>query len=254
VRAALRLFEPFLPERAMTLRNEIGWVYGALGEVRDLEVQIDHLKRWRARVEPDERAALDTVRRLLEERREAARTAMLHVLDARRYEHIIATCIAMLRQGTRGMPPAARRPVLSVAPDLLRRSMRKLKRAGQDIDQSSSAAELHALRIRCRRLRYALEFVGPLYGKKLKRVVRTLVALQDLLGMHQDAEVRAERLRELCRTHEPAFPRHTVLAVGQIAGRSKEQAARLREHVPTLLAKARGRRWRRLRRAMHAAR
>ena len=57
-----------------------------------------------------------------------------------------------------------------------------------------SAEQLHALRIRAKRARYALEFLGDLTGKSGKRLVKRLVELQDLLGGHQDAVVAAERI------------------------------------------------------------
>jgi inorganic triphosphatase YgiF len=43
MRAAMKVFEGTLPERAKWLREELRWVAGVLGEVRDLDVQIGRL-------------------------------------------------------------------------------------------------------------------------------------------------------------------------------------------------------------------
>ena len=48
-------FRPFLTPRVLALRDELGWVAAALGEVRDLDVQIDRMDEWREGV-PEERA------------------------------------------------------------------------------------------------------------------------------------------------------------------------------------------------------
>ncbi len=43
LRAALALFAGVLPVRAQTFRQELGWLAGVLGAVRDLDVQLEGL-------------------------------------------------------------------------------------------------------------------------------------------------------------------------------------------------------------------
>ena len=46
LRAAIRLFRPFLPARFDRLGAELRWLGGVLGDVRDLDVQIEQLEEW----------------------------------------------------------------------------------------------------------------------------------------------------------------------------------------------------------------
>ena len=48
-------------------------------------------------------------------------------------------------------------------------------------------------------MRYTLEFLADVYPQHARPVVKRLIALQDLLGLHQDADVAIERLRLLAR-------------------------------------------------------
>jgi CHAD domain-containing protein len=55
---------------------------------------------------------------------------------------------------------------------------------------------LHALRIACKRLRYALEFFREVLGPNTKALIKEIVAMQDHLGDLQDAVVARRLLRE----------------------------------------------------------
>ncbi len=50
-------------------------------------------------------------------------------------------------------------------------------------------AELHAVRIRAKRVRYAAEAVAPAVGKGAKRFASAVAGVQEVLGDHQDAVV-----------------------------------------------------------------
>jgi CHAD domain-containing protein len=78
---------------------------------------------------------------------------------------------------------------------------------GRAIDDSSPAESLHELRKRGKELRYLLELFGtPLHpGDVVKPLVRSLKALQDTLGRHQDREVQRASLRSL-RDHVSTLP------------------------------------------------
>ena len=74
MRTALAVFAPVLPPEVRALRREFGWVADALGEVRDLDVQIAWLREEAAALGggPDE-SSLTPLIDLLEARREGAR-------------------------------------------------------------------------------------------------------------------------------------------------------------------------------------
>jgi hypothetical protein len=121
---------------------------------------------------------------------------------------------------------------------------------GKKITSKSPASDYHRLRIRCKALRYALEFHTDLYGKVAQKVIRDLVALQDLLGEHQDAEVAAAWLRGLIGERRSRLAGHTAFVAGRLAERYERRARRLRARFHKRRKVMAARNWARLQRAM----
>ncbi|HET7737900.1 MAG TPA: CHAD domain-containing protein [Tepidiformaceae bacterium] len=251
LRAAMSAFRPFISPRLEATRLELGWVGTSLGEVRDLDVQIERMEEWRGTFDS---AALDELEALLDSRRVAARKRMLAALDSRRYDLLVERFSAILRRGPARTYAPGRVPILAVAPDLIERRYRRLRKGGDGIRKDSAAAAYHALRIEGKKLRYALEFVGPIYGEQALAFARRVTALQDLLGLHQDADVAQDMLREMAGSAGRRLSPGTVLTMGMIAERYRSHAAELRQGFPGVYRSLRGKEWDRLVRSMEKRR
>jgi CHAD domain-containing protein len=253
LRAALALFVDVLPVRAARFREELTWLAGILGDVRDLDVQLQQLDEWERAIDPEDRRGLEALRAILERRRTGARRTLAQALDSRRRDRLVVGFSAMLRHGPLRRSRASRMPVLMVAPDLLNSSYDRVRRGGKRIRGGSSADAYHRLRIRAKRLRYALEFLSPIYGRPARALVRTLVSVQDVLGEHQDAQVAMARLRTLVAENAVELPPDAVFAMGRIAERySARSAALRRKFAPAFGRLAAG--WGDLERAMERKR
>ncbi len=244
LRAALSLFAHVLPVRAGRLRGELGWVAQALGAVRDVDVQLDQLRAWTAEAGGPDREALGSLIAILREQREEARTALLGTLDSPRYDRLTIGFGAMLRHGPLRTSPASRAPALAAAPELLMERYRRVRAAARRVARAGGVEDLHRLRIRCKRLRYALEFFDDVYDHRGRSVIRRLVTLQDLLGGIQDSNVAVARLRELATAGGASLSPATVFAMGQVAQRYAHRAEALRDRYPKRYRRFRGRRWR----------
>ncbi len=174
LRTAMRLFEEALPTRAGKLRDEPRWIARTLGEVRDLDVQPERLEGWISKVAPEDREPLGALVTVLEEQRAKARKRMLRAFDSRRYTRFVEGFIAFLERGPSRRSKAARRPILDVAPDQVRRRYRRVRKIGDLITEESPAEDYHKLRKRGKRLRYALEFFHDVYGGATEELVRPL--------------------------------------------------------------------------------
>lgn len=62
--------------------------------------------------------------------------------------------------------------------------------------------DLHALRIRFKKLRYAVEIYSDLYGKKIKPVLKSLRQAQGVLGSWNDSRMLGEHISE-CAERDP---------------------------------------------------
>jgi CHAD domain-containing protein len=250
LRAAMSLFADVLPVRTERLRDEMGWIADSLGAVRDLDVQLEQSAMWEARASEAERPSLKALGALLDDQRREARARLLEALDSRRYQRLTTGMIDLARSAPLRRSVRSRTPILASAPDLIRKRYRNVRKAGDRLGRDSAPAEYHRLRIRCKRLRYALEFLSKVYPEHAGAPVRRLVVLQDLLGLHQDAQVAVARLHELVERHGSSLPPETIFAMGRIAERHERQAEELRQRFPKAYRKVRGSPWKALRRAM----
>jgi triphosphatase len=252
LRAALGVFAEYLPVRAAVLRDELKWVAGALGEVRDLDVQREQLDEWEREVREQDARALEALRGTLESRRAEARVTLLEVLDSPRYARLVGGFEAFLRHGPLRRGPSIRSPALLVAPDLVESRRKKMRKAGSRVRKDPSNETLHRLRIRCKRLRYTLEFLTPFYADDAQPLIRALVKVQDLLGEHQDSVVAIERLRAMAA--ESGMPAETIFVMGRMAERYDRRSAKLRKRLPRAYEALHGGKWNRLSRTMHRER
>ena len=253
LRAALSLFEAVLPVRAQVFREELGWLAGLLGAVRDLDVQLQGLAglsfadvHSSLALGPDGHDPLVELAALLEREREVARKDMLNGLDSVRWDRLAKGLTAMAQQGPARRSLATRVPAEIGLPELVLRRHHKVRKAAKRAKHSGIVTDFHALRIRCKRLRYALEFSSEVYDGKTSRFVRELTMLQDELGAMQDAEVASLQLADLA-TGSAHLPAATVFMMGGVAEQHRRQVKRLLKRLPDELPRTEGRAWRELR-------
>jgi CHAD domain-containing protein len=118
------------------------------------------------------------------------------------------------------------RTARALAANRIRRSSRRVTRLASTITPDSPAEQVHALRKRCKELRYVLEAFQPLCEPGIYRaVVKDLRRLQDVLGTFQDGEVQSLGLREFAEQLLAGgkAPASTLLAMGELSARFAHQ-------------------------------
>lgn len=191
LRALLRAARPLLDrDWAEGLRAELSWLGSALGPARDLDVLVEHLTGELDELSEDERVAAERLVQRLDSERVEARAAMLEALESERYLHLLDA-----------VEEAARSPRASTEDhSLLDIAADEFKRLGKAVRRLSSEPtdeELHRVRIKTKRARYAAELAEATAGKKVERFIERAKRLQDVLGEHQDAIVAEDRIRAL---------------------------------------------------------
>jgi triphosphatase len=246
IRAGLQLFAEALPVAAQRLRDEIGWLAALLGAVRDLDVELERLGEWQAEVGPEDRDALGDLAATVGQRRQQARQALLSGLESARYRRLVNGLLSLLQKGPSRRLPAGRTLAVLAVPELLEARHDAAVKAAKRAKRTGVPSDFHRLRIRCKRLRYALEFAAEVYEDRTRGFVRRLAALQDTLGLLQDAEVAGTRLRAQVEEGGSTLKSRTVFAMGIAAERHRAQAERLLHGLPGEVKVLKGSEWRKL--------
>jgi inorganic triphosphatase YgiF len=238
LRAALRMFRPVLPagfgERLLPSMREM---MQALGQARDLDVLMAEIVAPVAQALPDEPRLTDLAGAITN-RLYAARGAIRHVLRQPGYGQLLLTAGRLLH----GSPFVDPTGAGAEAQSLLQFADRRLRRQLKAIHELAAAARadyppsLHALRIGIKRLRYAIEFFGPMLpGKSGHTAIRRLAGLQEELGQLNDL-ASAGTLLMVCAGRDPAL-REAVTLIGGWHG---PRHAALLADIPEKLERVRG--------------
>jgi CHAD domain-containing protein len=214
-RVAIRRLRAALREEP--LKSELRWIGTALGGVRDLDVLIEHYSGEAQSLEADERLAFRPVLLRLTRRRATARRELAEALDSERYFQLLDSLEAV---------PADPTPA-ETAHTEARKQFRKLRKEVKAAGESPEDAVLHELRKRAKRVRYAAERATAAGDSSQAELGSRAKALQDVLGIHQDAVVGEETLRELAAS---ATRPGQALAIGRLVERERGRKADAHAH------------------------
>ena len=252
----LSLFAAYLPAALVRSRARVKGLLKASGAVRDVDIRLEAAAKFRDGLPEEDRGTLDPLLSQLRSERDAARSAMLRALDAKPARVWLDTLPGQLAATAPAARPSSSRNATALAaiPDLIHERFRKLRKCARRLNPQSTLREYHKVRIRAKKLRYALESVAPAYAKPAQDMLSALHKLQNRLGDQHDAGAVAQHLRQLA-AHPPAsFTPATLFIMGRMAERNARDAARLGGKVGKPWRKVQHKRWRALHSHMLALR
>jgi inorganic triphosphatase YgiF len=199
LRTAFALFGPSLGKEAMAPLSEAARRLGSVaGELRDADVLVEEVVRHAAAgLDPDAHAALEAA---LQARRAAVRARVREALATPESVGFLFDLGAFV-EGRGWLAPsdyaqterlAAR--IADIAPAVLAKRHRKVRKLGRRI-RELDAAGLHELRKELKKLRYAVDMLGPVYKEReVAPYLKSLKELQDSFGSMNDAAMAREAL------------------------------------------------------------
>jgi len=241
LRSDLRTFRPIIDRSwASGLSDELRWLGGLLGAVRDPDVHLERLRTEDADLVPALGAYLEQLRN----RQAAGREALLAGLRSERYVTLLDRLMDAVRDPL--VSNGARRPSRKALPPLLKRAWRRLEPQSVALTPDDPDERYHAVRIRAKRLRYAAEAIGPGLEDRavaLARLAMAAASLQDLLGAMHDAVLTRADLEALARdTNDPAY----AFTLGRLVERRVAAVQDGRKRFPRAWRRV-ARRWRKAR-------
>ncbi len=200
LRSAVAMFRRFLECPELEAANAgLKALSARLGPTRDWDVFLGETAPAVSAVFPNE----PKLARLIaagERRRRECHAALCEFLGSAEFRRlgIALSWLAGARTWYPAQPEGADQPVSlrDFAAGVLDRRLRKMVRT--DDLAALEAAELHQLRLKAKRMRYAAEIFAPLYsGKAPRRFIHRLSQLQDALGQLNDRATAEKLLAEL---------------------------------------------------------
>ncbi len=209
LRAIVQLFAGAIHgSRVRIYKRDLPWLGHAAGAVRECDVREALIRECGARLDPALAAALAPLGDALAAERNAAHARFVAELRTHRYA----------RMCERLANPLLRRALPAVnagceAPAMIAPIARSVRKAGKRIGRDAPPELFHRLRVRLKRMRYALDLLAGMGGKRSRRALIRLEQMQDLLGVHQDVVSTTAWLRAYAGNANGVAP-ETLMAVG----------------------------------------
>jgi CHAD domain-containing protein len=212
MRSVLKSTKPLFEQDWLeSLRDELRWIAGELGDARDLDVLLVELRK-------DAGPDIAPVVKELETQRRRAWKRARSALESERYGKLLDRIAE-----TVAAPPVSRSD-LSLE-SVAAREFEKLRREAKRLGPKTGAADVHRVRIKAKRARYAAELAASAAGgKRVRRFIEASKKFQDVVGAHQDAVVAEERVQSLI---DHTKSTRTSFAAGRLVERSAAGRRRL---------------------------
>jgi CHAD domain-containing protein len=219
-RSALTQIKGVFPEPEVEeFKDGFAWVGQATGPTRDMDVYLLGFEEYRDSLRPEFRQELEPLHQFLIRHQKSEQRDMVKKLNSPHFRKLLKEWRSFLESPPEGEAPNADRPIREVASRRIHKIYKRVMQEGLAITDASPPEALHELRKSCKKLRYLIEFFRSIYPNKPVAVTIKVVKVRlDNLGIHQDLEVQAHKLREFAwqMVREGQVPPDTLLAMGML--------------------------------------
>jgi len=222
LRALLRAGKELVANDTAELDERLKRLGRVLGEVRDLDVLLAHLEAQAAELGGEDAERAEPLLAVLRTERSGSRSRLLAALRSDEY-------LVLLDDAARTIDELEPSGSAATLDEIAGKASTRLRKAVRKLPDAPANEELHAVRKKGKRARYAGELAGR------KKLVKRAKKLQDVLGEHQDAVVAARRLRELAAGSAP----EQALVAGLLVEREEERRLQARAAWPKAWRKLR---------------
>jgi CHAD domain-containing protein len=222
VLAAYRKLYRAVPVRR--LRDELGWLGLLLGEPRDAEVLLSHLRAHLDELPPGE--GTDSAREQVERQAGAAYDVgyrrLQEALQSERYFQLLDDLEGFCSEPP--VLPQAVAPGGTIAAKAVEKSARRLRRSHKAAAHARRGTDhenaLHQVRKDAKRLRHVAESAELVRGKRARKVAKAAHRQQRILGDYHDALIARNLLQTLEAGH--GLPQATAEALAALRARQAE--------------------------------
>lgn len=193
----------------------------ALGEVRDADVLELRLRSLGSRLDSADAAELETLLSGLNRERTTAHQRLIRQLGRADHGRLIDGLFDLMEKPPLRIPDRA---AADTARALVAERWNTLAEAVADLPDRAADEQLHSIRKKAKRCRYAADMATPVLGKRALRLSKAVADVQDILGEVQDAAVATAWLRRSARSGGQG----RALVAGQLIGMEASRAVAAR--------------------------
>ncbi|MFC2969504.1 CHAD domain-containing protein [Acidimangrovimonas pyrenivorans] len=200
IRSVLSLFKGiYEPDQTEELKARFSALMAPTGRLRDLDVYLLEKHVYYELLPESLQGGLDTLFANFAAEREAEQARLARHLRSKGYAKEIDKLTRLFAKRKKLRPgPMADRPAHDYACALIWKRYRKVCETAAGIGPETEDAEIHQLRIHCKKLRYLMEFFAPVFpAAEFKSLIKPLKRLQDNLGLFNDYAVQQHSLQAL---------------------------------------------------------
>lgn len=198
IRSVLSLFKGvYDTDQTAELKARFSALAAPTGRLRDLDVYLLERDAYRALLPESLQPGLDALFDIFSEQRGAEQQALTRHLRSAAYKREI-TALEKLFKRPKNLKPGehAGQAAHDYACERIWQHYRKVRKAAASINADTPDDDIHELRIRCKKLRYLIEFFSPVFPKPaLGKLLKPLKRLQENLGLFNDYSVQQESLQ-----------------------------------------------------------
>ena len=191
IRAALRAFKSVLPyDKRKAFNGEFRWFQQRLSHARDWHVFIDETLPAIKAAHPDRHEAITRLRKIALAERQRATRDVTDIFESRRYTRLMLQFERWLATPSEVLDRSAiAQPVADFAVEVLEKTRRDFLIDTRPLSRMTGE-DMHSLRKRGKKARYASEFFSGLWPESITRpFLRQMENIQDSLGIINDASV-----------------------------------------------------------------
>lgn len=232
LRAALRVFGRAFDGALPDIKDRLRGLTDSFGESRDCDVFVTFLRHYRGQPDFADSPFLQRMIRGAQRRRRVLYGELNALVGSARCHRFLTGLYRRLCEpigspgGIAAHGELGAVTIAKLAPAVLGKGLKRVMKYRGRLTRHTPE-DLHRLRIACKKLRYAAEFLADVYPDRLEDLVAPALRMQRTLGDVHDADVYAARLRYLfqkCRSGDRAELRRGLDAVVADLRRRRKRA------------------------------
>lgn len=190
-------------EQSLWFKDALGDLARETNRLRDLDVYLEDRDYYFDLVPDDLHPGLEELfRHFTRERAREQRRIALY-LQGQVYLNKISAIEETLKSCPVSPGEQGEAPIAGIASQRIWKRYKQIAKDGAKIHDKTPDDDVHEVRLDCKKLRYLLEFFGPVLDKEQRRpVMQALKKLQDNLGRFNDYSVQRESLEHYLETRK----------------------------------------------------